>query len=176
MDVRWLIAIGLRIFVAGTVLPLASIPVPTAFIEPDQVVITDAFHIVGIPTVKRNGRVDVQFGPNGLRFTHDQKEVLLVQYSRVTRMQILQGNRTYAKATYAAVLAVGLPGLFVLNKKNPVDTLVIDYVNERGGQMGLVVQVPLGKGGECREQLEHHQVTVEEPMPLTETPAESKPQ
>ena len=140
------------------------------------IAIQRAFHLVGIPGVKRNGRVDVKLTTEALVFLKDQKEVLSLPYARVRRMQVLDGTRTYGKATYASVLAFGLPGLIVLTKKSHVDTLVLDYVNERGGQMGLVIQVPAGTGGPCRDWLLKHGVQVEEPEPLPKEPLPGSPQ
>ena len=149
----------------------------SAFVERanQPLAIQKAFHLVGIPGVKRNGRVDVKLTADALVFLKDRKAALSLPYARVRRIQVLDGTRTYAKATYVSVLAFGLPGLIVLAKKSHVDTLVVDYVNERGGEMGLVIQVPAGTGGPCRDWLLKHGVQVDEPEPLPKEPSPASP-
>jgi hypothetical protein len=150
---------------------LASLAVATvggtAFAaENSQVTVRSAFHIVGAPGVKRNARVDLYFTSEGLRLKQGDRDVLAVPYDHMTSLEVLDGTRTYAKATYASVLAFGVPGALMLTKKKHVDTLVLDYVNERGGQIGLIVQVPAGQGAICCDWVRQHKVKVHEPEPL----------
>lgn len=142
-------------------LALGSVVARAAFVEAPALTFARAFHIVGIPGVKRNARVDVHFASDRLLITKQEKDVLTVPFSRITRVQVLDSTRMYAKSTYAAVLAAGLPGLLLMAKKKHVDSLLIDYVNQRGGQMGIIVQVPAGQGNACREWLRKHAIAVD---------------
>ena len=142
-------------------LALASADARCGFVEAPTLSFAKAFHIVGIPGVKRNARIDIHFASDRLLITRQEKDVLTVPFSRITRVQVLDSTRIYAKSTYAAVLAAGLPGLLLMAKKKHVDSLLIDYVNERGGQMGIIVQVPAGQGNACREWLRNRSVAVD---------------
>lgn len=139
----------------GTTAPLAG------FVEAPTLSFAKAFHIVGIPGVKRNARVDIHFASDRLLITKQEKNLLAVPFSRMTRVQVLDSTRMYAKTTYAAVLAAGLPGLLLMAKKKRVDSLLIDYVNERGGQMAIIVQIPSGQGNACRDWLRKRAIAVD---------------
>ncbi len=141
----------------------------------DQLVLEKAFHIVGVPGVKRNRRVDVIFTSQSLQVKSGTEERLSVPYARIRRLQVLFGTRDYAKATYAAVLAGGVGGVLLLAKKQHVDTLVFDYLNERGGEMGMIIQVPAGKGVACGDWLRRFGVVVEQPEPLPPSPTGGLP-
>lgn len=135
-------------------------------LEAEHLLILKAFHIVGAPGVKRNRRVDLDLTAQSLIVRQQDQERLNVPFTRLRRLQVLNGKRTYAKATYAAVLGLGLGGLLVLNKNKPVDTLVFDFMNERGGEMGLILQVPQGRGADCIQWLRRYGIPAEEPDPL----------
>jgi hypothetical protein len=143
---------------------------------PDQMLLPNVFHIVGVPGVKRNGRVDLDLSSQSLVVRQGGVERLSIPFGRLRRLQVLNGKRSYAKATYAAVLGAGLGGLLVLRKSKRVDTLVFDFVNERGGEMGLVLQVPEGKGADCIEWLRRYGIAAEEREPLPPAPAGGSPQ
>ncbi|HVB28422.1 MAG TPA: hypothetical protein VNG91_01300 [Terriglobia bacterium] len=150
---------------------------PSKAIEPatDSLLLQNVFQIVGVPKVKRNRRVDLSLSAESLIVRQDEKERMSVPYARIQRVEVLDGTRTYAKATSAAVVAIGVAGALLLLKKQHVDTLVIDYLNERGGQMGLILQVPLGKGTVCRDWLRRHGVAGVEPEPLLPAAPENPP-
>jgi hypothetical protein len=141
----------------------------------NRLLLPRAFHILGVPGVKRNRRVDLELNSRSLVVRHDGKERLVIPFERLRRLQVLKGKRTYAKATYAAVLGMGVGGLLVLNKNKRVDTLVFDFVNERGGEMGLILQVPDGKGADCIQWLRRFGITAEEPEPLSTLPVGGLP-
>jgi hypothetical protein len=126
------------------------------------------FHLVGVPKVRRDERVDVSLAGDGLVFLH-KKVPYQIPYTRVRRVTFLRGDRVYEKATYAAAVAFGLPGAFMIMKKHHVDTIVLDYDNERGGQMGIVVQLETGQGALLKSRLVEKGVNVTEP-PGADTP------
>lgn len=140
----------------------------------DNLVLENVFHIVGVPGLRRNARVDLNFDSKALHIQQGKKERLLVPYGRMRHAEMLDGTRSYAKATYGAVLTGGVAGALLLLKKQRVDTLVFDYVNDRGGQMGLVLQVPQGKGAACRDRLRRSGVATDEPEPMP-TPGPEAP-
>jgi len=116
--------------------------------------VRDGFHMVGIPTLKRNNRCHLSITTRYVFFsTNSRNAFYKIPIDRVERVQMIAAERVYAKATYAAVLAFGIPGALMLTKKRKVDALVIDYRNERGGAMRVVVQVPKGMGTPCLERL-----------------------
>jgi hypothetical protein len=128
-------------------------------------VLRHVFHIAGIPGVKRNGRGDLVLSTRTLTFFKDDREVLVVPYSRIQRLRVAPAVREYAKSTYAAVLAAGAPGALLLLKKRHVDALAIDFENERGGRMSAVIQVSGGDGARCSEWLAQYGIKVEVPSP-----------
>lgn len=149
--------------------PLHCLPAFHAVEVPaDSLILQNIFHIVGVPGVKRNARVDLYLGPQSLQVRRRDKQRLILPYARVRRVEMLDGTRTYAKAAYAAVLGFGVAGALLLRKKRHVDTLVIDFLNERGGEMGLILQVPLGQGAPCLDWFKRRGIVVAEP-PAAET-------
>jgi hypothetical protein len=98
-----------------------------------------------------------------------------VQYPGIRRVQVLDGERRYSHATGAADAATTLVGagplgsLLILVKRD-VDTLVIDYVNARGGSAAIALQLPKGEGIRCARLLQTHGVVVELPPPQSEAP------
>lgn len=125
--------------------------------------IRGAFHIVGIPNYKRNGRIDAVLTTRSLNFRKGDKDLLVVQYARIRAAQILDGERAYAKATYGAAVALGVPGALLILKKRKVDALTFDFENERGGLVSVLVHVPKGDGERCRAWLARFGVTVADP-------------
>jgi hypothetical protein len=94
----------------------------------------------------------------------------------VERAQLLVSERHYPEASYVAAVATpfGIGSLLIL-KKRQMDTLVMDFRSERGGLMGLVVQLPKGQGAVCKDFLAPRGLTLEEPPPSPEKAAEKKP-
>lgn len=123
--------------------------------------------MAGIPGIKRNARGDLILTNQELIFQKGKKQRLVLPYERIRNVQILSGKRHYGKATTGAAAAVGIVGALLILKKRKVDTLVFDYVNERGGRMGMVLQVPLGQGASCKDWLDRFGVGAEEPEPVS---------
>lgn len=46
--------------------------------------------------------------------------------------------------------------------------LIIDYVNKRGGKMGVVLQVQLKQGSTCKDWLARFGLAVQEPVLSTQ--------
>src|SRR5579859_1683118 len=150
----WCIAIlGLLLFSTENL--RAELPVNYRSSDGEALVLRRVFHIAGIPGVKRNRRGDLVLSTRTLAFIKDDREALVVPYTRVQHVHVAPANREYAKATYAAVLAAGAPGAVLLLKKRHVDALSIDFENERGGRMSAVIQVSKGDGARCAEWLSH---------------------
>lgn len=145
----------------------AQEPGVSAASAPDQFVLEKIFHIAGIPGVKRNARGDLILSDHELIFQQKKKPTIVVPYERIQLVQLLSGARYYGKSTTAAAVAspFGVGALLIL-KKRKVDALVVDFVNERGGRVGMVLQVPLGQGAPCQQWLERFGVVAKEPEPL----------
>ena len=125
-----------------------------------------AFHVAGVPDVKRGKRIDITLGADDLVI--DYRGVpYVVPYSRIKQAMLLHANRNYEKTTVAAAAiggAFGVPGggiLLLINHK--VDTVIVDYENQSHGRMGFVVQVEKGKGRELADLLAKHNVMIAEP-------------
>ena len=120
------------------------------------------FHLVGIPGLRRDERVDLTVASDGLLFQTKQIRYE-VPYARIHQVLLLRADRRYEGRTYAAAVATyGLGSLLIL-KKHHVDTVVVDYVNERGGKMGLVVQTETSQGAQLDSALKDKGVAVVEP-------------
>lgn len=119
----------------------------------EPLLIKGAFHIVGIPSLRRNKKFDLSITNREMIFNEKGERLYRIPFERIERAQTNDEKRDYAKATYAAVVAVGLPGAFLMAKKHKVDALVISYRNERGGLMEMVIEVPKGLGPACLERL-----------------------
>jgi hypothetical protein len=141
--------------VASAVVP-SNPPVVKTAIKPltgEPVFVKDAFHIVGIPAIRRNKKIDLSITTKAMEFSEGGRRVYQIPFERIERVQMNLEKRDYAKTTYAAVLALGAPGALVLAYKRTVDALVINYRNERNGTMEMVVQVSKGMGTPCLERL-----------------------
>jgi hypothetical protein len=123
------------------------------------------FHEVGLPKVRRGQRVDLTFTSDSLVVDRKNKTVATVPYKNMRRVQLLSGVRHYPGATYAAAVATFGAGGFLILKKRKVDTIVLEYVNERGGAMGAVFQMAIPGGARTKRWLERFGVPVEEPAP-----------
>jgi len=129
----------------------------------DVLVVRKVFHVAGIPGLRRNERGDLILKTLHLSFSKGKKEAVIIPYDRIRQAQLLSGERHYPKATYAAaVTTFGIGALLIMHKRQ-VDTLIMDYTNERGGLMGLVLQLPKGTGDQCKELLVSRGVKLVEP-------------
>ena len=127
------------------------------------------FHLVGIPGLRRDERVNLTPDSDGLLF-HTDKVQYHVPYVRIHQVLLLSADRRYEGRTYAAALATyGFGSLFIL-KKHHVDTVVLDYVNERGGKMGIVLQMEKSQGAQIGDLLKGHGISVLEPKTSPESP------
>jgi hypothetical protein len=125
------------------------------------------FHIVGIPGIRRQARIDVEVTAEGLFFSN-KKVKYVISYPRIRRLLILPADRVYEKSTYLAAISTYGVGAFLILKKHHVDAMILDYVNEGGGLMGLVVQVERGQGQRLQEELAGKGVKVDGPSVVAE--------
>jgi hypothetical protein len=126
------------------------------------------FHLVGIPGLRRDERVNLTSNAEGLLF-ETKKVQYQVSYTRIHQVLMLRADRRYEGRTYAAALATEGIGALLILKKHHVDTAVVDYVNERGGKMGIVVQMEISQGDQFRNLLKSRGVSVVEPEGLSES-------
>jgi hypothetical protein len=126
------------------------------------------FHVSGIPDAKRGTRTDISLAPDALLFEL-RRTRYEVPYVRIKQVLLLRSERHYEKTTLAAAMgtgALGVPiGTLVIMAKHKVDTIVLDYENERKGRMGVVMQLERGQGQELCRRLIGLGVTVVEPPP-----------
>ena len=151
-------------------------PTPSQAPGPETVTVEKVFHIAGIPGVSRNTRLTLVLTDREFIFRKGKKETFRLPYERVQRGQLMSGERHYPEATYAAAVATpfGVGALLIL-KKRQMDTLVLDFLSERGGKMGMVIQLPKGQGAVCKEGLGRHGLNLEEPAPAPAKTEEKKP-
>lgn len=126
----------------------------------------NSFHIAGMEGIKRGQRINVSLTTDDF-VLESQKTSLHVPYARIRQTLILHAARNYEKSTVAAAAAsgaLGIPigGLLIL-KKHKVDTIVIDYENDRHGRQGLVIQMERGMGQELRNRMRLYGVAVVDP-------------
>lgn len=147
----------------AVLLIVISLPSPGYCVEQETPGLKSLFHLVGVPGLRRDQRVDLIPSADGLLFKTKKVEYG-VPFVRTTQIVIFRSDRRYEGRTYAATLATpfGLGSLLIL-KKHPVDTVVLDYVNERGGKMGIVVQMERAQGEELKTVLKGYGVSVVEP-------------
>ena len=144
---------------------LAQDPAPSAPASPATLRIPDVFHVVGVPGLAREEKLTLILDETGLAYEKKKKAGPILAYARVQRAEIVSGEReagSYVSGPGDLGTAMAL-GSLVFAKKKKQDVLVIDFVNERGGRMGLVLFLPLGKGNACRDWLTQHGVAVTEP-------------
>ena len=148
--------------------PAAKEPAAATPAEPDNLSVSGVFHIVGVPGLKRNARGDLLLSKSDLTLKKGNKPLLVLPYARIQKFEVLSGERHYEKAT-AAASAVSSFGAFLILVKHKVDTVVVEYVNERNGKMAMVLQLPEHEGARCQQWLEGHGVKSEgqEPQPAT---------
>jgi hypothetical protein len=131
-------------------------------VEPAQPDLQKLFHLVGVPGLRRDQRVNLAFDADGLSF-QASKVQYQVPYARIHQVLLLNSDRRYEGRTYAAALATYGVGALLILKKHHVDTVVLDYVNERGGKMGIVLQMETSQGEVFKNLMESRNVSVEEP-------------
>jgi hypothetical protein len=146
----------------ATLLLSSLYPAPGYCVEARQPNLQRLFHIVGIPGLRRDQRVDLTLDADGLSF-QTSKVQYQVPYGRIRHVLVLSSDRRYEGRTYAAALATYGAGAFLILKKHHVDTVVVDYVNERGGKMGIVLQMETSQGEVLRNLLRSREVSVDEP-------------
>jgi len=130
---------------------------------------------VGIPGLQRDERVNLNPDADGLSF-QTRKVQYAVPYERIHQVLLLKADRRYEGRTYAAAVATyGLGALLIL-KKHHVDTVVLDYVNERGGKMGIVLQMEPSQGDYLRTVLNSRGVPVVEPGEASDSLSTQEPE
>lgn len=128
----------------------------------------NVFHLVGIPGLRRNERVNLTANSDGVLFQKKNTDYE-VPYARIHQVLLLRADRRYEGRTYAAALATYGIGSFLILKKHHVDTVVLDYVNERGGKMGIVIQMEVSQGEQLSSLLKSQSVSVVEPEGISES-------
>ena len=164
----------MRVLATMAVLMACSAGIGCAVAE-EEVGFHRLFHLVGIPGVARDARVNLVLGADALVF-HNKKVRYEVPYARIRRVLLLSGNRVYERTTYlAAVATYGVGGLLIL-KKHRVDTVVLDYGNERGGKMGIVVQMETGQGELLKDLLTGKGISIDAPEASPKATTMPKPE
>lgn len=166
-------ALSMAIAVGSAALPLqqsSANQMEQKPVEAGIITVPKVFHIAGIPGLKCNKRGDLTLNDRELIFRQKNKQQFAIPYERIRRVQLLSGKRDYGKtaaaASVASIAATGFafPGALLLLKKRKVDTLVIDYTNERGGLAGIALQLPEGQGAPCKEKILRSGTAMEEPQ------------
>lgn len=155
--------------VAAALLLFSCVPDSGYCVENAKPEFQKLFHLVGIPGLRRDQRVDLTPDADGLSF-HTSKVQYHVPYARIRQVLLLPSDRRYEGRTYAAALATYGVGSLLILKKHHVDTVVLDYVNERGGKMGIVVQLETSSGTQLGDLLKARGISVLGPEDLTESP------
>lgn len=148
--------------------PAKESPAAPVQTDAEDMTVSGVFHIVGIPGLKRNARGDLLLSKSDLTFRKGNKPLLVLPFLRIQKVELLSGERNYEKAT-AAAAAVSPVGAFLILAKHKVDTVVVEYVNERNGKMAMVLQLPEHEGARCQQWLARYGVKSEgqEPQPAT---------
>ena len=152
--------------------PQAREPSP-APAEAGKLSVSGVFHIVGVPGLKRNAHGNLVVTTTDLTFLKDNKPLLVVPYARIERVEVISGERHYGKTTAAAV-AVSPLGAFLIFAKRHVDTMVVEYLNERNGKMALVLHLPEHEGVHCQEWMARYGVKTEAEKPQPAAAPEKK--
>ncbi len=147
----------------AALLTVLSLPYPGFCAEKEQIGYRNIFHLVGVPGLRRDQRVNLIPSKDGLLFKTKNVEYR-VPFARTKQIILFRADRRYEGRTYAAAVATPFAiGSLLILKKHPVDTVVLDYVNERGGMMGIVVQMERDQGAALKHELQGYGVTVMEP-------------
>jgi hypothetical protein len=169
---------AVRCLLVTALLILGFFTGPLYCAEGQQVEFQHLFHLVGLPGLGHDERVNLTSNAEGLLF-HTKKVQYQVAYGRIHQVVLFPADRRYEGRTYAAAVATyGLGSLLIL-KKHHVDTVVVDYVNERGGKMGIVLQMETTQEAPLKELLRSRGVSiiepegVPEPLPKEETGSNS---
>jgi len=147
----------------------AQAPAPEPASTPLQ--FQKVFHMAGLSGVSRNAHVDAAFMEGDLVITHRKKPALTLPYPRMRKVQLFPGGRVNPGAMYAGALAAGVLGVLLTKKAKPVDVLVLEFANERGGLMGVVLQFPEKSGPQIKAWLEKRGVEVQVPEPPAPAPS-----
>lgn len=149
--------------VIAVLLVVVSLPTSGFCVEKENSGYQKIFHLVGVPGLRRDQRVDLIPSKDGLLF-RTKKVEYEVPFARTKQVVLFRADRRYEGRTYAAAVATPFAiGSQLILKKHPVDTVVLDYVNERGGKMGIVVQMERDQGAAFKNALEGYGVVVVEP-------------
>src|SRR6266568_1635708 len=156
-----------KFLMIAALLVFSSFSNPGYCIEAAQPGLQKLFHLVGIPGLRRDERVNLTLDSDGLLF-QTKKVRYGVPYTRIHQVLLLRADRRYEGRTYVAALATYGVGALLILKKHHVDTVVLDYVNERGGKMGIVIQMETSQGEHFENLLKSRDVSVVEPGGLSE--------
>jgi hypothetical protein len=126
------------------------------------------FHLVGIPGLRRDERVNLTTNADGFLFETKQTQYQ-VPYTRFRQVLLLRADRRYEGRTYAAAVATYGVGALLILKKHHVDTVILDYVNERGGKMGIVVQMETAQGEHLAELLQQRGISITDPEQVSDS-------
>jgi hypothetical protein len=148
-------------------LVLIPLSCPVHCAERAQPDLQKLFHLVGVPGLRRDERVNLTLDSEGLWF-QTRKTEYQVPYARIHQVLLLEADRRYEGRTYAAAVATYGLGAFLILKKHHVDTVVLDYANERGGKMGIVLQMETSQGEYLRSLLKSRGVPIVEPEEFSE--------
>ncbi len=137
-------------------------------VEKEHIGYENLFHLVGVPGLRRDQRVDLIPTTDGLLFKTKKVEYH-VPFERTRQIFLFRADRRYEGMTYAAAIVTPFAiGSLLILKKHPVDTVVLDYVNERGGLMGIVIQMERVQGEALKTLLKGYGVSVVEPEGVLE--------
>jgi hypothetical protein len=128
------------------------------------------FHLVGIPGLRRDQRVNLTADSDGFLF-QTKKTQYQVPYARIHQVVLLPAARRYEKSAGVAAAATYGVGALLILKKHHVDTVILDYMNERGGKMGIVIQMETSQGQLFSDLLKSRGVPLVEPEGLPDPPA-----
>jgi hypothetical protein len=158
----WLCSAVAWVLLAAILPYVFFVATPVHCVESRQPEFQKLFHLVGIPGLRRDQRVDLTTNAEGLLFETKQTQYL-VPYARLRQVLLLSADRRYEGRTYAAALATYGVGALLILKKHHVDTVILDYVNERGGKMGIVIQMETSQGQLFEESLKQRGISITNP-------------
>jgi hypothetical protein len=157
-----------KFLMIAALLVFSSFSNPGYCIDSVQPGLQKLFHLVGIPGLRRDVRVNLNLDSDGLSF-QTKKDTYQVPYARINQVLLLSSDRRYEGRTYAAAVATYGVGALLILKKHHVATVVLDYVNERGGKMGIVLQMETSQGELFKNLLQSRGVSIAEPERVSES-------
>jgi len=157
-----------KFLTVAALLVISFFSTPAYGVKPAKSGLEKLFHLVGIPGLRRDERVNLTLDSDGFSF-QTQSVQYQVPYARVRHVLMLSADRRYEGRTYAAALATYGIGTLLILKKHHVETVVLDYVNERGGKMGIVLQMETAQGEVFRDQLKSRGLSIDGPEALSES-------